>query len=76
MAKKQELVARVRYSKKDDAFIIEIQDGNDWNLCSAYPCRKAEGFSGDTDHVHFSLVNQILEMVQMGYYIYKSDAED
>lgn len=30
----------------------------------------------DTDHLHFSIVNNILQMLAMGYHVYKSDAED
>lgn len=78
MAKnKKDLVARVRYSRNHDSFFIEILDEDDsWNLCASYKCRKAEGGSQEADHVHFSLVNQILQMIEMGYRIYKSDAED
>lgn len=73
---KNDLTARVRYSKKDDAFIIEIlQEDGTWRLNSLYKCRKVEG-GEDTDHLHFSIVNNILQMIAMGYHVYKSDAED
>ena len=78
MAKnKRDLVARVRYSGKHDSFFIEIldEDGS-WMLCASHMCRKAEGGSKESDHVHVSIVNQILQMVEMGYHIYKSDSKD
>lgn len=76
MAKK-DLNARVRYSKTQDAFVIEIMDEDgDWNLSSAYPCKKVEDTAPEAEYLHFSIVNQILQMVELGYHIYKSDIVD
>lgn len=76
MAKKTALEARVRYSASQNAFVIEILSDGEWTLCAAYPCVKAENKPADALFLHCSIVNQILEMVAMGYHIYKSDAVD
>lgn len=73
----KELNARVRYSASQDAYVIEIQDqDDDWTLCSAYPCKKVDENAPEAEYLHCSIVNQILQMVDMSYHIYKSDIVD
>lgn len=68
--------ARVRYDRNEDAFIVEIQDKDGtWLFCAMYPCVEQKNAQGGKNFVHFGLVNQILQMVATGYYVYKSDAE-
>jgi len=67
--------ARVRYDKPSDSFVIEIKgSGEEWLLNASYPCRKSVGGGDSADFLHYSIVNNILEMIAMGYDVYKSDA--
>lgn len=76
MAKK-DLNARVRYRASQDAYVIEIQDqDSSWTLCSAYPFKKVDETAPQAEYLHCSIVNQILQMIEMGYHIYKSDIID
>lgn len=83
MAKKQELVARVRYIKgkpeaertgkwnDEEQFAIEVYDAeyNEWSLDSAYPLVHAQEYPDqkEANFLRFSMVQRIIEMISWGY---------
>lgn len=65
--------ARVRYSAEDDAFVIEIFDGDaqEWMMSKMFPC-VAAGSEGKTDFIHVSIIQEILQLVGSGYYVFRA----
>lgn len=60
--------ARVGYSASNDAYIIEVFDEqeNEWIMDKMVKCVAANG-QEDTDFVHYSLVTEILDLIDLGY---------
>lgn len=83
MAKKQELIARVRYIKgkpeaertgkwnDEEQFAIEVYDAEykEWSLDSAYPLVHAQEYPDQTEanFLRFSMVQRIIELISWGY---------
>lgn len=60
--------ARVGYSISNDAYIIEIFDEqeNEWLMNKMFKCVAANG-QEDMDFVHYTLVTEILDLLELGY---------
>ena len=83
MAKKQELIARVRYIKgkpeaertgkwnDEEQFAIEVYDAEykEWSLDSAYPLVHAKEYpdQAEANFLRFSMVQRIIELISWGY---------
>lgn len=60
--------ARVGYSDSNDAYVIEIFDEqeNEWLMNKMFKCVAVNG-QEDTDFVHYTLVTEILDLIDEGY---------
>lgn len=70
-----EKIARLRYSKKDDKYIIELynDDTNTWELESAYRCVKSANWpESGAEFVHYRALLKIMELIDLGYDIHMS----
>ena len=89
MAKKRELIARVRYIKgkpeaertgkfdDEEQFIIETYDEetDSWDYNSGWQlvhCKEHE--EDEANFLHFSIVKEILHMLDLGYEIHEAHA--
>lgn len=65
---KNKMKARVGYSTSNDAYVVELFDEkeNEWSMSMMVKCVAANG-QEDTDFVHYTLVTEILNLIDLGY---------
>lgn len=72
-------MARLRYSKKDDKYIIELYDSgtNRWEFESSYKCvSDAEHPESGTDYVSYMALIKIMELIDLGYEVHMTYIEE
>lgn len=69
--------ARVGYSVSNEAYVIEVFDEQEkeWIMNKMFKCVAANG-QEDADFVHFTLVTEILDLIDLGYEVKRSMARD
>ena len=68
--KKYTLRAQLRYHKQDDGregYAINIFSDGEWGLDSWFPLVAREGGDGETDFVHWSILNKLSQLQNLGY---------
>lgn len=60
--------ARVGYSASNDAYVVELFDEQEkeWFTSKIFKCVAANG-QEDEDFVHYTLVTEILDLIDLGY---------
>lgn len=62
---------RIKYDKKTDSFCLMLSNdgGEEWNLCIACPCHRAEGESKDIEpmYVSIDLIEELKKAVACGF---------
>ena len=73
MAKKK-LYARLRYCKRQDGrvgYSIEVRSSSngEWGLDTWFPLVAADGWDGETDYIHWTILRKLSELQHLGYEI-------
>ena len=63
--------ARVKYTENyndREGYLVEINTGDGWGLDTFFPLVASARFPmGDANYVHFSLINKIAQLNDLGY---------
>lgn len=71
-------MARVRYEKSTDRYVVELYDHKykSWELEVSYKCvASAIEPDGETNFIHYELVNEIFKLMGLGYTVTQCKGE-
>lgn len=61
--------ARFKYNKETDGFEIQFNTGEGWLTDCTFHCVAREGGNGETNFIHWSILQKLTDMAYQGYTI-------